>query len=206
MKALCSTDRQAALAHDHRGRAPRAVTLLITGKLILDRREGLCRVRNISATGMMIETHMALEVGQEVRVGMRWGSEVGARVAWTGDGAVGLAFPAPIDVEAALAAQSRPSRIALSRPPREPRLVVDCAIEVEARGEAHHAVLLDISQPGAKLRLPFRAMRDERLLLSIPGLPLKGAAVHRVEGDDAGVGFYEALPFGVLAAWVEARG
>lgn len=204
MNALFSAASQATDV-EYRDRAPRAATLLVTGKLILHDRECLCRVRNLSASGAMIEARTALHEGQEVRIAMRRGGEISARVAWARDGAAGLAFLSPIDVVAVLNEQAPRSRIARQRPARAPRLAATCAIEVEARGGAHPAALLDISQRGARLRVPFRPVQDERLALSIPGLPLKCGAVRWISGAEVGVCFYEALPFDVLATWIEAR-
>ena len=182
------------------------MTLLIAGKLILEDREGLCRVRNISATGMMIETRALLQVDQLVRVAMRHGGEIGARVVWTRDCMAGLAFPAPLDVEAALAPQLAQSRLSRTRAPRAPRVATHSAIEVEARGVLYPAALPDISQSGARLLLPFRPLQDERLVLSIPGLPLKSGVVRWLRDEEAGVSFFEPLPFDTLAEWVEAYG
>lgn len=203
MKALSREDALSA-APEFQERAPRVMTVLTTGKLILGNREALCRLRNLSATGMMVETSAALEVDQEVRIGLRSGEELAARVAWTRDGAAGLALLSPIDVEAALAVQPPQNRISRPIAARAPRLAMEFPIEVEARGQPHPGVLLNISQSGAKLRLPFRPLRDERLLLCIQGLPLKSGTVRWVREAEVGLGFYEALPFAMLAEWGEA--
>lgn len=187
-------------------RAPRVMTVLTTGKLILEDREALCRLRNLSATGMMVETSAALEVDQELRVGMRSGDEIAARVAWTRDGAAGLALLSPIDVEAVLAVQPPLNRVSRQIAARAPRLAMEFPIEVDARGQPHQGVLLNISQSGARVRLPFRPLRDERLLLCIRGLPLKSGTVRWVREGEIGLGFYEALPFAMLAEWGEAQG
>jgi len=193
-------------ASAYKERAARTMTLLITGKLIKDDREGLCRVRNISSTGMKIETPSHLEVNQIVHVAMRNGGAIAARVAWTRDGAAGLAFLEALDVSATLAAQVPQSRILRSRVPRGPRLAIEHPIEVEARRAPHQASLLDISQGGARVRLPFRPALNEALVLTVPGLPLKSGAVRWVQGTECGVGFYEAFAFDTLAGWAEACG
>lgn len=204
MKPL-SRDDVLAPAPEFQDRAPRVMTVLTTGKLILGDREALCRLRNLSATGMMIETIAALEVNQELRVGMRSGDELAARVAWTRDGAAGLALRSPINVEAALAVPPPLSRISRQLAARAPRLAMHFPIEVDARGQSHPAVLLNISQSGARMRLPFRPLQDERLQLCIRGLPLKSGTVRWVSEAEVGLGFYEALPFATLAEWGEAH-
>lgn len=203
MKSLPREDVPAP-APEFQDRAPRVMTVLTTGKLILENREALCRLRNLSATGMMVETSAALEVDQELRVGMRSGDELAARVAWTRNGAAGLALRSPIDVEAALAVPQPRSRISRQLAARAPRLAMEFPIEVDARGQPHRAVLLNISQSGARMRLPFRPNRDERLLLCIQGLPLKSGTVRWVREAEVGLGFFEALPFATLADWGEA--
>lgn len=191
-------------ASTRRSRDPRVTTVLTTGKLILEDREVLCRVRNLSTMGMMIETGAVLRVGQDLRIGMRCGSEFDASVAWTRDGAAGLKLHAPIDVTAVLAARPARSRIIRQPAARAPRLSVGCPIELEARGQSQQAMLLNISQSGAGLRLPFRPYVDERLLLCVPGLPLKSGAVRWMKQGEVGIRFYEPLPFSTLAAWVES--
>ncbi len=199
-----SREHTPAPAPEFPERSPRVTTVLTTGKLIFDDREALCRLRNLSATGMMVETSAALEVDQELRVGMRSGDEFEVRVVWTREGVAGLALLSPIDVEAALAVPPPLNRISRQLAARAPRLAMEFPIEVDARGQPHAAVLLNISQSGAKLRLPFRPIRDERLLLCIQGLPLKSGAVRWIREAEIGLSFYEALPFAMLAHWGEA--
>lgn len=202
MRALNLIDPASAVAA-RKERAPRSTTVLIAGKLIRRDGEALCRVRNISTTGMMIETRAPLTTGEDVRIGLRCGEELQARVAWAQDGAAGLAFLTPTDVQAMLAVEAPRSRLIRSRAPRAPRFGIECAMEVELRDELHNGTLLDISQGGARLRLAFRPAPDEPLTLSIPGLPLKSAGVRWSDHGIVGVRFYQPLPFDVLATWVE---
>jgi hypothetical protein len=201
-----SVDSEGRDSSTFKDRAPRKMTLLITGKLIQQKRESLCRVRNISATGMMIETRALIVVNQMVRVAMRFGGEIAARVAWTRDGLAGLAFQTPIDVEATLAPQPAQGRLSRVRAPRGPRLAAHRTIEIVARGVPHQVRLLDISQGGACLQLPFRPTPDERLIMLVPGLPPKSGAVRWLKDAVAGLGFYEPLPFDLLAEWAEDQG
>jgi hypothetical protein len=199
-----AADRDRAVVR-HVERAPRAMTLLITGKLVVEQFEALCRVRNMSATGMMIETLRPLSQGDEVCVHLRSSCSLRARVVWTRQGAAGLAFLTPVDLKAVLAGEAPRSRILRARRPRAPRIAAQCAITVVAGGETHEACLLDISQSGARLRLPMQPNREERLILSIPGLPMKSGAVCWAREGEAGLALYEPLPFDLLAEWIERR-
>ena len=204
MATLPSTDADPTIA-GHVWRAPRAMTLLIAGKLVVGEHETLCRVRNMSATGMMIETHRSLSQGDEVCVHLRSSCDLRARVVWTRQGAAGLAFLTPVVLEAVLAAEAPRSRILRARLPRAPRIAAEGAITVIAGEDTHAASLLDISQGGAKLRFPFLPKQEERLILSIPGMPTKSGAVRWLRDGEAGLAFYEPLPFDLLAQWIEQR-
>ena len=57
----------------------------------------LCRVRNVSAGGVMCETARHHLEGQRVRVTLRTIGQVNATVVWTSANRVGLAFDRAID-------------------------------------------------------------------------------------------------------------
>ncbi len=187
-------------------RAERTLTLFIVAKLKLEGgSEGLCRVRNLSAGGLMLETRMPLSVADRVVVELRGSRLLRGMVVWTRDGRAGIAFDQPIQVEDLLGPGEPPaSRLFKVRHPRGPRVLVDCPIEVQLDGGRVEARLIDISQGGARLALPLSTVRDERLILLIPGLPLKLAIV-RWSGAEAGVAFAEPLKFDLLSEWLLVR-
>ena len=185
-------------------RAPRTVTLLMTGKLVTGSGEGLCRVRNISSTGLQIESRRHLAAGDLIRIELRGLSELPGRVAWSQPPLAGIALFDPIAVDDLL--HPRPvSRLTRSRSPRAPRIGVECVVELETGGGPCHGQLCDLSQGGARLRLPVSPRRDERVTIAIPGLPLKSGIVRWVRDADVGIAFYEALSFDVLADWIAER-
>jgi hypothetical protein len=186
-------------------RAPRTVTLLITGKLVTRAEEGLCRVRNISATGMQIETRIPLAVGDAVGVELRGLSAIAGKVVWSRGSLAGIASDGAIDVERLLH-PAPVSRLVRAPHPRGPRVLVELAIEVQDGDGIHEAALIDLSQGGARVRLPFRPRIEERLSLIVTGLPLKSGAVRWIRGDEAGIAFYEPLSFDCLAEWLVDRG
>lgn len=186
-------------------RAPRTVTLLITGKLSTRAEEGLCRVRNISASGMQIETRIAVAVGDAVRVELRGLSAIAGKVVWSRGLLAGIASDGAIDVERLLH-PAPVSRLLRAAHPRGPRVPVELAIEVQGGDGLHEAALIDLSQGGARVRLPFRPRIEERLSLIVAGLPLKSGAVRWIRGDEAGIAFYEPLSFDRLAEWLADRG
>ena len=188
------------------GRDQRTVTLFMVGKLLVDGRgEGLCRVRNLSVGGLMLETCMPLALGERVSVELRGTGLLSGAIVWAREGRAGVAFHLPVIVEDLVrTAPHLGSRLLKVCQPRGPRVTVDCPIEVQLEGERVDARLTDISQGGAKLALPLAAQRDERLILMIPGLPLKLAIVRWVR-DEVGVAFAEPLPFELLSEWLMVR-
>jgi len=186
-------------------RAERTLTMLMVAKLRVREVEGLCRIRNISPGGLMLETRLAIDCGDHAEIELRQQRQVSGRIVWVRGDRAGLAFDAPEEVEALLPAKpGRASRIRREPKPRGPRLQMDCTVEVRLPDGRAEAQLRDISQGGAKLSLPLRLRVGEQLLLLVPGLPLKLGIVRWVHGD-VGVAFAEPLSFDLLADWLVAR-
>jgi hypothetical protein len=187
-------------------REQRTVTLFITGKLLVEGGgEGLCRVRNLSVGGLMLETRMPLALGERVAVELRGTGSLSGAVVWAREGRAGIAFHQPVIVEELVrTAPQLGSRLLKVCQPRGPRVTIDCPIEVQLDDERVGARLTDISQGGAKLALPLAVHRDDRMILMIPGLPLKLAIV-RWTRDEVGVAFAEPLPFELLSEWLMVR-
>jgi len=182
-----------------------ALTMLMVGKLRAGDRQGLCRIRNVSTGGMMIETRMPLGCGQSVSIEARAQQGVTGSIAWIRDDRAGVSFDreVPLDIMLALA-RNRPNRVQKTRVPRGPRLQVDCRVEVQLSTGRVKAMLKDISQGGAKLTMPLVTQRHDRLLLMVPGLPMKLGIV-RWACAYVGIAFAEPLSFDLLAEWLLVR-
>ena len=61
----------------------------------------MLRIRNLSATGLMAECTVMLDVGERVRLTLRGVGEVLATISWQADGRLGLTFDAEVDPMAA---------------------------------------------------------------------------------------------------------
>ena len=187
-------------------RTERTLTLLMVAKLRREAGgEGLCRIRNVSTGGLMIETRMAIAVGERIAIEVRGRPELLGLLVWVRDGRAGMVFDTEVAIEDMIAlAPISPSRIRKTRLPRGPRVSIDCAIEVKLGGGRVVGMLRDISQGGAKLIIPIAPARHERLVLMIPGLPMKLALVCWA-GPETGVAFAEPLSFEMLAEWLLIR-
>jgi len=190
-------------------RPQRIVTTLLVGKLLCDRTgERLCRVRNISTTGMAVETDPPLGYGAWVTVELRSGERLQGSVVWSSSGRAGVAFAEPVDVERILAEakanQSARVRsiVRSAHSPRAPRFEVQCPARIISFGQSYDVAVANLSQSGARLRLPEKMELDTQIVLSLPGLGARRASVRWHRGGAAGIAFVEMIPYSELAAWL----
>jgi hypothetical protein len=185
-------------------RAPRTVTTLLVGKLLCRGAvEHLCRVRNVSVTGMMIETHYTLGYGTWVTVELRSGDRLQGSVVWSSEGRAGVEFAQPIDVDYILA-QAKAGLDRFCGPaPRAPRFDVTCAARITCFGRHIDVELENISQSGARIVLPRPPRQDTEIILSVPGLPSRRCTTRWSSEDKAGLIFLEPISYNDLAPWLE---
>lgn len=194
------TSEPTVVASDFKPRETRYTTILLVARLLHDGREDLCRIRNVSAGGMLIEGCVALAVGTRIEVELRNLQTAEAIVAWTRDDRAGCQFVAPVEVQSFLA--SPPKSDSSAPVPRSPRVATACPVELRRAGKTLHAVLTDLSQSGGRLRLTDELRVDERIYVNIPGMEPRRAVV-RWAGDDAcGVGFVDTIAFPELCSWL----
>lgn len=185
-------------------RAPRTVTTLLVGKLrSRGAVEHLCRVRNISMTGMMLETHHQLGYGSWVAVELRSGDRLQGSVVWSSEGRAGVEFAQPIDVDYILAQAKAGPDIFCGPAPRAPRFDVECPGRINALGRYIDVTLENISQSGARIRLPKPPRTDTEVILSVPGLPTRRCTTRWARDDKAGLIFLEPISYNDLAPWLE---
>lgn len=185
-------------------RAPRTVTTLLVGKLFSrGAAEHLCRIRNISMTGMMLETHYTLGYGSWVAVELRNGDRLQGSVVWSSEGRAGVEFAQPIDVDHILA-QAKASLERFCGPaPRAPRFDVECAARINCFGRYIDVTLENISQSGARICLPKPPREDTEIILTVPGLPSRRCTTRWASSDKAGLIFLEPISYNDLGPWLE---
>ncbi len=186
-------------------RAPRTVTTLMVGKLICaGAGEQLCRVRNISATGMMLESPFPLRDGDRVVVELRGGPVLEGTIMWVSAGRAGVQFLEAIDVEEVLATAKGSSPAARLRRavPRAPRFQIAGNARLVCNGVSHTVTMENISQSGARVHLANQPDLDRVMTLVVPGLNPRSCTVRWLEGNSAGVAFIEMIPYAELATWL----
>jgi hypothetical protein len=192
---------------DHRfaPRDPRMLTVLLVGRLIGPRGDGLCRIRNISAGGLMAETCAPFTAGDAVRIELRGDHSFSGDVRWAESNRIGIRFDRPIpdikELLTELRATDRGSRI--RQEPRSPQLPTDCRVDLRIDGRRYRGTMTDLSQHGARLAADAPLARDQLLTLTIAGLPPLQGVVRWLAEEGVDIAFIEPIGFSMLGAWFE---
>ena len=151
--------------HANRRGAERFTLMIRAARLILDGRDHLCVIRDISATGMKVRLFHPLPPHATLAVGLGNGEGHEAEVAWSDGDHLGLRFLAPISVETLLE-EERGAK------PRQPiRLSVTLEALVHAGREAMPARFVDIGQQGAMIEVPQKLLIGEQVRIQTAMLP-----------------------------------
>lgn len=182
-------------------RAPRAIATLLVGKLCTGGHcEQLCRVRNISESGMQIDTIAALSPDLPITVELRGGALLAGRVVWTDGNRAGVQFDEPIDVAEIL---GKPCAAKGVRP-RSPRFTAEIPARISSFGRSIDIIVADVSQGGACLRLQRTPRIDTEVILMIPGLPPRRCTTRWSDEEFAGVAFHDPISYAELSAWLDS--
>jgi hypothetical protein len=162
----------------------------------------VCSIRKISAGGAIVHVDGPIAAGERLDLELMTGEQLGGTVAWQRGAEVGLRFDAPIDVFAVIAQDivSQPGE--RRRMPRV-ELVVQALLETAAGTEL--VTTRDISQGGAKIDVPFTLKPEERILVTLEGLPPLPSVVRWSEGHVAGIAFLPELRWQDLMLWLKER-
>ena len=125
----------------------RILTVYRVARLNIDSDAGLCRVQNISNTGMMLVSSLDVAKGDTVMIGLSEQVVLAGEVSWVEGARIGIEFIEPIDAPTMLQSISTATP-AEHRPFRLPTDTV--AVAVTPHGTRAVRVL-DISQQGMKI-------------------------------------------------------
>lgn len=189
-----------ALADDRR-RANRHVSVLVLAKVITEGLAQMCKVRDISSTGMRIETRAVLRPGQMLSVEFRSGRRVDGTVRWVREPNAGIEFAAELAVEILLGHADRTTIAPRARLPRFER-TADAVVKRDQ--ELRPAQLLNISMTGACLGVTDAFRVHDPVVVTIDGLPPRSGEVMWIEGGKIGVRFLQAIELAVFNAWLVA--
>jgi hypothetical protein len=180
----------------------RLLAMLPVARLVTNAGQDLCRVRNISAAGLMAETTRVHPVGTRVRIEFNSHQQLPGEIAWIRDTSCGIKFDRDIDLRELLA--NRPAR-RRGQTPRPPRLDISCNADLLIGNILYRTQIRDISLGGVKAAVGDLDCVGKSVVATIESLrPVKGAVRWHKDGH-AGIVFKRPLAFEELAEWMGKR-
>lgn len=180
----------------------RLLAALPVAKLVLDHGQDICRVRNISAGGLMAETSTSHPIGAAARVEFNSHQQLPGRIVWTRETSCGIKFDRDIDLRELLA--NRPAR-RKGQALRPPRLDIDCNAVLLVEGTRYRTQVRDISLGGIKVAISDWNCVNKDVTVALESLrPIKGAIRWYKDGH-AGIVFTRPLSFEELVEWLGKR-
>ena len=173
--------------------------MLRLAKIKADSGEGWGFIKNLSATGMMVEVHPNFELGDSVSAILTEEQELTGTVRWRKKALAGIEFSAPIDVSKVLA---KPNEGKQGRVSRLPRIEMKHPINLYLGSKLIHGDICDISPAGICVRTDFTFEIGKSLRLSVPELLDISGTVRWQSGDRVGIVFSQRLPLDDLMVWL----
>jgi hypothetical protein len=179
----------------------RKLAVLRVAKLASYRGEELCRIRNISEAGIMVETAGRHAVGGHVVVELRCDQRLGGTIVWARGQDMGIRFDQTVDVAQVLAKAPDENR----RFVRRPRIMVACLARVRVGPKMLNVQVTDISQGGIKVAIGDLAPVGAKVTVTVDGLPsVAGVACWSRDGY-TGIAFNQHFSFDQLTHWLGMR-
>jgi hypothetical protein len=183
----------------------RYMTVMRVATLQTAQGEELCLVRNISEGGLKARIWSNLDVGAALVARFKSDYDLPGTVVWRRDDHIGVQFQAPADVALILSGDDAPTQ---GFRPRPPRIALEATARIRVGARDHRAVLRDISQGGAKVRLEAPDQWEEAeppIILMMAGLPATEGSQRWRDEDIVGIAFNTPIPLDTLASWLVAR-
>ncbi|MBL0924762.1 MAG: PilZ domain-containing protein [Sphingomonadaceae bacterium] len=158
-------------------------------------------VRNISESGMLVESPVSFANGEKVAISLMDGDRIEGEIVWQRDNSFGIRFGRWISVDSALAR----TQSGKGSKPRAPRLTLQLPVLVRTGSLLADGQICDISQRGAKIRFNQYLPIDCRVQISHGNLrPITGSVKWQV-GNLIGLEFYRTLGVDELAGWTQNK-
>lgn len=186
---------------DDRRSANRHVSVLVLAKVITEGVAQMCKVRDISSTGMRIETRAALRPDQTLSVEFRSGRRVDGVVRWVREPHAGIEFASELAVEILL---GHADRTTIAPRTRLPRFERTAEVVVKRDQLQKPARLLNISMTGACLGDTDAFRVHDPVVVTIDGLAPRSGEVMWVEDGKIGVRFLQSIELAAFNAWLVA--
>ena len=187
------------LPDPERRQQERHITMLRLAKIKTESGEGWGFIKNLSATGMMVEVQMNFDLGDTVSAMLTEDKELTGTVRWREDSFAGIEFAEPVDVAELL---SKPSLAKQGRVPRLPRVEMKHPINLYQGSKLIHANICDISPAGLCVETDFEFEIGKKLRLLVPDLLDINGTVRWQVGNRVGIVFSQRLRLDDLMIWL----
>lgn len=199
MTSMNEITRDTLYATEQRRAVERQVTVLINAGIAQHGRDGLCRIRNISPSGMNIETGIALETGKAVTIELRSGRRLEGEVRWVKEHLSGLHFP---EENVGEVLNDRVSGDVVARVGAHPRFTRSGFAICKINHRRQNCTIISISLADVTLGGLHDLKPDTVLTVEISGLGEQLAKVVRQDEDETRVMFVQPLNYRALEAWL----
>ncbi|MDO7843259.1 PilZ domain-containing protein [Sphingomonas immobilis] len=180
--------------------ANRAVAVLRVARLITEQGDQLCVVRNVSPTGVMVDTAQPPAPGDAIWLEFSTTVKVRGIVRWVVDYRFGVEFDAATDI---LKALDQPIGRLRRQRSRAPRFVRDGKVQIGGTARPAEGTILNISLGGVRAAVGQTDLTPGmRVTLTIPGLAKHDGQVRWIRSGIVGIWFNRPLHFSDLALWL----
>lgn len=179
----------------------RLIAILPAAKIVGEHANYICRIKNISAGGLMAEVTSPLQVGDTVYIELNSEQRVPGQVVWTREGSLGIKFDQDVDLRQLLANRDQ-RRGHRARPPR---LEVTCGATVQIGKYYHNVQVRDISLGGMKVAIADWKCAGRDVIVTIESFRAVRGRVRWYRDGYAGIVFDQPLRFEELAEWMGKR-
>lgn len=186
---------------DERRSDDRMAVILPLARLIAGERQDFCRIRNISAGGLMAEAMSEHDVGTPVEIELHSDHRIAGTIAWTRGGNIGVKFEENVDLRALLVER----RAVGVHAPRPPRLEIACGATVRIGQLYHQVSIRDISLGGMKVEINDWNCVGKEAHVTLESFRTIKGRVRWFKGGRAGIVFDRPLTFDELARWLGKR-
>ncbi len=177
--------------------ANRYTLLIRAAKLVTERGEYLCIIRDVSETGISVRTFHPLPDAYRIQVELQNGDAHKVELVWQDDDRAGFRFKDQVDIMRIIESPCRFAKRAIRLNLAAEALVTT----LDGRNET--ATITDLSQQGAKITCSCRLAIEEQVKISAPGLPETHAKVRWRKDGAYGLIFEDTYQYGDLARIVE---
>lgn len=181
-------------------RAARTMTVLMNAAVRQGDRDGLCRIRNISATGLAIETDCALTREEIATVTLPSGRSLSGEVRWVRDGQAGMSCAQG----ATAIVQDENAKRHDGKGPSSLRFYRTATVDIFVHGRTHACVLDSISTSDILLTGTPPLEAGSLVTIRVRGLGEFPSTICISEPPDLFARFTPHLPFRLINQWLAA--